>query len=142
MIGAVQADTAPVIRSARSWLPEAMWRSWGSRVWLLGLIVAIGAALRLATIGQQSFWLDEAFTYQVVAHGFHHVLVTVPRTESTPPLYIVLWMWSQVFGAHEGLTALVLGGLWGVDDRLDLGRRQAARIGASGSHGDRRPGEG
>jgi uncharacterized membrane protein len=71
-------------------------------VWLLAVIVAIGAILRFATIGQQSLWLDEAFTYQVVAHGFHDVLVTVPRTESTPPLYyILLWLWSQVFSVHE-----------------------------------------
>jgi 4-amino-4-deoxy-L-arabinose transferase-like glycosyltransferase len=64
--------------------------------------VAAGAFLRFATLGVQSFWLDEAFTYRIVAQGFGHVLSTVPKTESTPPLYYVLvWLWSRVFGVHE-----------------------------------------
>jgi mannosyltransferase len=76
--------------------------------WLLAGIVLVGAALRFATLGEQSFWFDEATTWQIVAHGLGHVLHQVPQTESTPPLYyVVLWCWSRVFGLSEaGLRSL------------------------------------
>jgi mannosyltransferase len=76
--------------------------------WLLAAIVLGGAALRFPTLGEQSFWLDEATTWQIVAHGLGHVLHQVPQTESTPPLYyVLLWAWSRVFGLSEaGLRSL------------------------------------
>jgi mannosyltransferase len=68
----------------------------------------MGAALRFPTLGEQSFWFDEATTWQIVAHGLGHVLHQVPQTESTPPLYyVLLWCWSRVFGLSEaGLRSL------------------------------------
>jgi mannosyltransferase len=76
--------------------------------WLLAGIVLVGAALRFPTLGEQSFWFDEATTWQIVAHGLGHVLHQVPQTESTPPLYyVLLWCWSRVFGLSEaGLRSL------------------------------------
>jgi mannosyltransferase len=76
--------------------------------WLLAAIVLAGAALRFPTLGEQSFWSDEATTWQIVAHGLGHVLHQVPQTESTPPLYyVLLWCWSRVFGLSEaGLRSL------------------------------------
>jgi len=69
---------------------------------LLGAIVALGVLVRFPTIGEQSFWYDEAITHGIVAGGLGHVISTVPRTESTPPLYYLLvWLWSRLFGAGE-----------------------------------------
>jgi 4-amino-4-deoxy-L-arabinose transferase-like glycosyltransferase len=69
---------------------------------LLLAIVALGAAIRFSTLGEQSFWFDEASTYAVVAHGIGHVVSTIPQTESSPPLYyVLLWLWAQVFGLSE-----------------------------------------
>jgi mannosyltransferase len=95
--------------------------------WLLAGIVVVGAAIRFSTLDQQSFWLDEATTWGIVSHGLGHVLSTVPKTESTPPLYYVLvWLWSQVFGTGEvGLRSfsalcgtLTIPVMWAVGRRL------------------------
>ncbi|MGH2889396.1 MAG: glycosyltransferase family 39 protein [Solirubrobacteraceae bacterium] len=71
----------------------------GTAPWLLAAIVVLGALLRFTTLNEQSLWFDEATTWGIVHHGLGHVLATVPRTESTPPLYyVLLWLWSRVFG--------------------------------------------
>lgn len=74
---------------------------------VLGL-VALAAALRFWQLGQQSFWLDEAFTVDLVRRPFGDMLSGVAATESTPPLYYVLaWLWEKVFGHGEaGLRSL------------------------------------
>ena len=79
-----------------------------SEAWLLAGIILVGALLRFTTLGVQSFWFDEATTWQIVSHGLGHVFSQVPRTESTPPLYyVLLWLWSRVFGLSEaGLRSL------------------------------------
>jgi 4-amino-4-deoxy-L-arabinose transferase-like glycosyltransferase len=95
--------------------------------WLLAGIIVLGAAIRFSTLDQQSFWLDEATTWGLVSHGLSHVLSTVPKTESTPPLYYVLvWLWAQVFGTGEvGLRSfsalcgtLTIPVMWAVGRRL------------------------
>jgi mannosyltransferase len=69
---------------------------------MLAGIIVLGAAIRFSTLGEQSFWYDEATTHAIVAHGLGHVLSAVPQTESTPPLYyVLLWLWAQVFGHGE-----------------------------------------
>jgi mannosyltransferase len=68
----------------------------------LGAIVVLGAVVRFTTLAEQSFWFDEATTWGIVAHGLHHVLAAVPRTESTPyTYYVLLWLWSKLFGISE-----------------------------------------
>ena len=71
-------------------------------------ILALAAALRFATLGAQSFWLDEAVTAQVVTRDLGGVFSSVWHGESTPPLYYVLaWLWVKPFGNGEvGLRAL------------------------------------
>jgi len=70
--------------------------------WLLGAIIALGVLVRFTTLNEQSFWYDESATWAIVAHGLAHVFSTVPQTESTPPLYyVLLWLWSRVFGTGE-----------------------------------------
>jgi hypothetical protein len=74
---------------------------------LLGLCLA-GGALRFATLGTQSFWLDEAATGRLVRMGFGAMIRALPDGESTPPLYyVVAWVWTRVFGTGEvGLRSL------------------------------------
>ena len=95
--------------------------------WLLAGIIVLGAAIRFSTLDQQSFWLDEATTWGIVSHGLGHVLSTVPKSESTPPLYYVLaWLWGQVVGTGEvGLRSfsalcgtLTIPVMWAVGRRL------------------------
>jgi mannosyltransferase len=66
-------------------------------------LTALAAALRFATLDLQSFDFDEAITVGPVLGGsFDAMLDTIPKTESTPPLYYVLaWPWTQVFGLGE-----------------------------------------
>jgi hypothetical protein len=76
--------------------------------WLLLTIVAVGAVLRFSTLRLQSFDLDESVTVALLHQGFHGMLVSIPKTESTPPLYYVLaYGWTKVFGLSEvGLRSL------------------------------------
>ncbi|MEA2428261.1 MAG: mannosyltransferase [Thermoleophilaceae bacterium] len=74
----------------------------------LALITALAAALRLWHIGSQSYWYDESYTVDLVHRGLGDMLSTIPRTESTPPLYYLLaWVWAKAFGTGEaGLRSL------------------------------------
>ncbi|HEX4671375.1 MAG TPA: hypothetical protein VH279_03850, partial [Solirubrobacteraceae bacterium] len=45
-------------RTESTWRAETM----ASDVWILAVLIAIGAALRFGTIASQSYWLDEATT--------------------------------------------------------------------------------
>jgi 4-amino-4-deoxy-L-arabinose transferase-like glycosyltransferase len=75
---------------------------------LVGLLL-LGAILRFATLDLQSYRYDEAVTVGRVLHpSLFDTLATVPRSESTPPLYYALaWLWSRVFGSGEvGLRSL------------------------------------
>lgn len=103
---AVARDILTVVATAEASAPSAS-RSPLGRVsgTSAGLVAISGLALilRLATMSEQSYWLDESYTVHLVRLGLGPMLSTVPRTESTPPLYYVLaWFWTHVFGADEG----------------------------------------
>ncbi|MFZ1925733.1 MAG: glycosyltransferase family 39 protein [Solirubrobacteraceae bacterium] len=76
--------------------------------WPLLAILLLAAALRLSTLGLQSFWYDEAFTpVHVLRASFGATLHNVVHTENTPPLWYVLeWGVSRVLGT--GVVALRL----------------------------------
>jgi uncharacterized membrane protein len=96
---------------------------------LLAGIVLLGIAIRFPTLSEQSFWYDEAVTHGIVSGGLAHVISTVPKTESTPPLYyVLLWLWSRLFGTHEiGLRSLsALCGTFTIPVLWLLGRRIAS----------------
>jgi uncharacterized membrane protein len=65
-----------------------------------------GAVLRFATL-DQSFWLDEQATLDVLAgHGEGDGLVAMLKAvqvgESNPPVYyLLLWSWERLFGTSE-----------------------------------------
>jgi mannosyltransferase len=81
-----------------------------SRVfWLLVGVTALGAVLRFATLGAQSYHHDEIVTAsRVLRVGFGHAMDAVGFSESAPPLYYALaWLWTQVAGTGEwGLRSL------------------------------------
>jgi len=85
-------------------------REVGSLV-LVGVLslTAVGAALRFATLGLQSYHHDEVITVmRVIPGSFGQMLDAVKSSESNPPLYYVLaWAWAQLFGSGEvGLRSL------------------------------------
>ncbi len=78
-------------------------------LWVLALLIAIGAAMRFVSLGEQSFHHDEVITVaRVIPGSFIHMLREVKHSESNPPLYYVLaWSWAKVFGTSEfGIRSL------------------------------------
>ncbi len=74
--------------------------------WPLAALTLLAAVLRFATLGEQSFWYDEAFTPVHVLHaGLGATLHAVVHTENTPPLwYLLAWVDARIFG--DGAIAL------------------------------------
>lgn len=71
--------------------------------WPLAALTLLAAIVRLATLGEQSFWYDEAFTPVHVLHpSLWATLRAVVHTENTPPLwYVIAWADSRVLGTGE-----------------------------------------
>jgi mannosyltransferase len=68
----------------------------------LAVLLTIGATLRFATLGLQSFWFDEAVTTTLLRMDPLRMLRVIAQTESTPPLYyLVAWPWARAFGTGE-----------------------------------------
>jgi mannosyltransferase len=99
--------------------------------WVLAGLVLLAAALRLSTLGLQSFWYDEAFTPVHVLHAsLSATLHSVVHSENTPPLwYVIAWLFSRVFGS--GMIALrlpsALFGIATVPVAWAIGRELAGR---------------
>jgi 4-amino-4-deoxy-L-arabinose transferase-like glycosyltransferase len=77
--------------------------------WIVAGLVALGAALRFATLGVQSYHHDEVVTAsRVLRVGFGHAMDAVGFSESAPPLYYALaWVWAQLVGTGPwGLRSL------------------------------------
>ncbi|MFL5891291.1 MAG: glycosyltransferase family 39 protein [Solirubrobacterales bacterium] len=82
-----------------------------SRRWLYALvaITALGAVVRFATLGVQSYDHDEAVTAARILHpSLFTTMSEVADSERSPPLYYILsWLWSRPFGTGEvGLRSL------------------------------------
>jgi mannosyltransferase len=139
-VSTVASAAQPAARRSARVLP-----SW----WPLAALIVLAAILRFATLGQQSFWYDEAFTPVHVLHsGLGATMRAVAHTENTPPLwYLIAWLDVRVLG--DGAFALrlpsALAGVltvpvvWAIgeqlagrptDDRPAIGRR-VALIGAT-----------
>jgi mannosyltransferase len=71
-------------------------------------IVAGGAAIRFATLGDRSFWVDEGSTVRLMSSSFGHMMHLWYLNEDTPPLfYVIAWVWARAFGTGEvGIRAL------------------------------------
>lgn len=69
---------------------------------MLGVLVAIAAALRLSTLSAKGFWGDEVSTLFLAREHLGPMLHGIARLESTPPLYYVLAKgWYALFGGSE-----------------------------------------
>lgn len=81
-----------------------------SRVfWIVVGLTVLGAVLRFATLGVQSYHHDEVVTAgRVLGHDFFKTMDVVGYSESAPPLYYALaWFWTQLTGTGEvGLRSL------------------------------------
>lgn len=108
--------------------------------WPLAALTILAAVLRLPTLGQQSFWYDEAFTPVHVLHpSLWATLHSVVHTENTPPLwYLIAWVDSRVLGTGEIALRLpsALAGIATVPVAWAIGReltgRRATAIAAAG----------
>jgi hypothetical protein len=124
-----QPAASPLERSARE-LP---------RWWPLAALTLLAAALRLSTLGLQSFWYDEAFTPVHVLHpSLISTLRSVAHTENNPPLwYLVAWLDWRLLGTGEVALRLpsALAGIasvpvaWAIG--CELAGRRAAIAGAA-----------
>jgi mannosyltransferase len=102
-------------------------------LWALALLIALGAAVRFATLGLQSYHHDEVITVaRVIPGSFTDMLRQVKGSESNPPLYYVLaWGWAKAFGTSE-VTMRSLSALFGVATipfAYGIGRELSSRRG-------------
>ena len=111
----------------------------GRASWLpLAALTLLAAVLRLATIDEQSFWYDEAFTPVHVLHpSLWATLRSVVHTENTPPLwYLIAWADARVLGTGEvalrlpsalaGIAAVAVAWAIGAELEGPGGRRRGA----------------
>jgi 4-amino-4-deoxy-L-arabinose transferase-like glycosyltransferase len=94
------------------------------------VIVLAGAALRFVALGDQSLWLDEAFTKRIADAGFGDMLDLIEQGENTPPLYYALVIaWTEVAGTGEAALRSIsaLAGTATIPVAYLIGRQVAAR---------------
>lgn len=77
------------------------------RGWL-GVAIVVAIVVRFPTLGDQSFWRDEASTALELNGSLGHALANVREFEGMPPAYFILaWLWTRVFGLGEaGLRSM------------------------------------
>src|SRR5207248_3731615 len=78
-------------------------------VWGVAMLTALAAVLRFATLGHQSFWLDESYALgDIRFHSLSGMLGWMRVHEMTPPLYFFAARgWTHLFGTSEvGLRSL------------------------------------
>jgi 4-amino-4-deoxy-L-arabinose transferase-like glycosyltransferase len=99
---------------------------------VLCLIVA-AAALRIPTLGEQSYWFDEGRTIRVIHASFTGMLHNDYTGETTPELYYILaWAWAQIAGYGEFAIRLLsaVAGILTVPVAFLIGRKlSSARAG-------------
>jgi mannosyltransferase len=102
--------------------------------WPLAALVVLAAALRLSTLGLQSFWYDEAYTPVHVLHtSLSATLRAMVRSENSPPLwYLIEWVDYRVLGSGEFALRLpsALAGVATVPVAWAIGQQLAGRTAA------------
>jgi mannosyltransferase len=98
MLVPARSDAAVAARTSRAVRVASV----STETWLVGGLIVLGAALRLATLGAQSYWYDEAQAAHELHLSLGSMLSSMVDVETAPPLYFVLgWAWAHVFGAGE-----------------------------------------
>lgn len=89
---------AAYLQSARGVLAER-----SRTFWIVAGLTLLGAVLRFATLGIQSYHHDEVVTAErVLRANFFDAMDVVGYSESAPPLYYALaWVWTLVTGTGE-----------------------------------------
>jgi mannosyltransferase len=101
--------------------PRAL--AWSSSVWL-GLIVGMGAILRLINLDRQSLWLDEGISYWIALRPLSELVGHLATGDTHPPLHYLLLKGAIALGGSEWLLRFpsVLAGLVGIGLLYALGR--------------------
>lgn len=73
---------------------------------LLGLILGLGALLRLATLGHHSLWLDEGLSYWIANRPLDGLLDYLARRDTHPPLHYLVLQAMIALGGSEWLLRL------------------------------------
>jgi mannosyltransferase len=104
MLVPARSDAAVAARTSRA-LRVA---STSVEAWLLAGLTGLGAWLRFASLGAQSYWFDEAQAAHELHLSFGSMVSSMILHETNPPLYFVTgWLWARVFGTGEvGLRSL------------------------------------
>ena len=104
MLVPARSDAAVAARTSRA----VRVASTSVEAWLLVGLTGLGAVLRFATLGAQSYWFDEAQAAHELHLSFGSMVSQMIVHETNPPLYFVLgWLWARVFGTGEvGLRSL------------------------------------
>ncbi|HET8565333.1 MAG TPA: glycosyltransferase family 39 protein [Solirubrobacterales bacterium] len=117
-------------RSILGFLAAAV-RARSRTFWLVAGLTALGAVIRFATLGLQSYHHDEVVTAsRVLRVGFGHAMDAVGFSESAPPLYYALaWVWTQITGTGPwGLRSLsALAGVLTIPVAYLIGRELRGR---------------
>jgi hypothetical protein len=95
--------------------------------------IVFGAGIRLIRIGGESLWFDEGYTAWLVNHPLGQILRLV-RADTSPPLYyLLLHVWTQIFGTSEAalrsLSALF--GILTIALAADIAKRLSLRPAAT-----------
>jgi hypothetical protein len=98
MLVPARSDAAVAARTSRAVRVASV----STETWLVGGLIVLGAVLRFATLGTQSYWYDEAQAAHELHLSLGSMLSSMVDVETAPPLYFVLgWAWAHVFGAGE-----------------------------------------
>lgn len=98
MLVPARSDAAVAARTSRAVRVASV----STETWLLGGLIVLGAVLRFATLGTQSYWYDEAQAAHELHLSLGSMLSSMVDVETAPPLYFVFgWAWAHVFGAGE-----------------------------------------
>ena len=98
MLVPARSDAAVAARTSRAVRVASV----PAETWLVGGLVALGAVLRFATLGAQSYWFDEAQAAHELHLSLGSMLSRMVAVETAPPLYFVLgWAWAHLFGTGE-----------------------------------------
>jgi len=77
---------------------------------VLATIIVIGGFLRFYRIGEQSFWVDEAFSYSISSKGFLESL----RTGNMSLFYVLAAVWSRLLPVITEATLRSLSALFSI----------------------------
>lgn len=96
----------------------------GSRRALAPVVLAVlagGAALRFLGLDHQSLWLDEFLAFVIGQHGLGEVYARAASiTGQSPFYYVVVSLWSDVFGTDSAVVIRALSATLGVISLLQL----------------------